>query len=44
MTLREEYSGPLLPLIGRTMPDLQPTFDAFVAGLRERAEGAGATD
>jgi hypothetical protein len=44
MTLREEYSGPLLPLIGRTMPDLPPSFDAFVAGLRQRAEGPGATD
>src|SRR3954452_1306052 len=41
--LREEYTGPLLPLIWRTMPDLQPSFDAFVAGLRARVEGAPAT-
>jgi hypothetical protein len=37
-TMREEYSGPLLGMIWRTMPDLQPSFDAFVAALRERAE------
>jgi hypothetical protein len=37
-TMEEVYSGPLLPLIRRTMPDLQPSFDAFAAGLRERAE------
>jgi hypothetical protein len=36
--MREEYSGPLLPLIGRSMPDLQPSFDQFAAGLKERAE------
>jgi hypothetical protein len=37
-TMREEYSGPLLPLIWRSMPDLQPSFDQFVAGLKARAE------
>jgi hypothetical protein len=36
--MREEYSGPLLPLIGRSMPDLQPSFDQFAAGLKARAE------
>jgi len=36
--VREEFSGPLLPLIWRTMPDLQPSFDQFVAGLKARAE------
>lgn len=36
--MREEFTGPLLPLIWRTMPDLQPSFDQFSAGLKERAE------
>lgn len=46
----ETFTGPLSGLIGRTIPDLQPSFDAFAAGLRaavqastkeptERAEG-----
>jgi uncharacterized protein YndB with AHSA1/START domain len=38
-SMREEYSGPLLPLIWRSMPDLQPSFDRFVAGLKGAAEG-----
>ena len=37
-TMREEYTGPLLPLVWRTMPDLQPSFDRFAAGLKERVE------
>jgi len=37
-TMREEYSGPLLGLIWRSMPDLQPSFDTFAKGLKERAE------
>ena len=36
--MREEYTGPLLPLIWRTMPDLQPSFDQFARGLKARAE------
>jgi hypothetical protein len=39
--VREEYSGPLLPLIWRSMPDLQPSFDHFAAGLKARVEGGG---
>ena len=35
---REEYSGPLLPLIWRSMPDLGPSFRQFANGLRQRAE------
>jgi hypothetical protein len=41
-TMREEYTGPMLPLIWRSMPDLQPSFDQFASGLKARAE-AGAT-
>jgi hypothetical protein len=37
-TLREEYTGPMLPLIWRSMPDMQPSFDKFVTGLKARAE------
>jgi hypothetical protein len=38
--LREEFSGPLLPLIGRSIPDLTKNFEAFAAGLKAQAEGA----
>ena len=38
--MREEFSGPLLPLIGRSMPDLQPAFEQFGDGLKQRAERA----
>jgi hypothetical protein len=38
-TMREEYSGPLLPLIWRSMPDLGPSFRQFASGLKQRAEG-----
>ena len=38
--MREEYTGPMLPLIWRSMPDLQPSFDKFAGGLKARAERA----
>jgi hypothetical protein len=41
LTVREEYTGPLLPLIWRTIPDLGPSFEQFVTGLKRRAEGTG---
>jgi hypothetical protein len=37
-TMREEYSGPMLPLIWRSMPDMGPSFQQFARGLKERAE------
>ena len=37
-TMREVFSGPMLKLIARTLPDLQPSFDQFVAGLRAEVE------
>jgi hypothetical protein len=40
-TMREEYSGPLLPLIWRSMPDLGPSFQQFATGLKHRAERSG---
>ena len=39
--MREEFTGPMLPLIWRTMPDLGPSFAQFAAGLKARAEAAG---
>ena len=36
--MREEYTGPLLPVIWRSMPDLGPSFRQFASGLKARAE------
>ena len=41
-TMREEFSGPLLSLIWRSMPDLGPSFQQFANGLKEQAEAAAA--
>ena len=38
VTMREEYSGPLMGMMSRSIPDLQPSFDKFVNGLKARAE------
>lgn len=38
--MREEYSGPLLSMIWKSMPDLQPSFDKFARGLKQRAEAS----
>lgn len=38
VTMSEVYAGPLAGLVGRSIPDLQPAFDAFVAGLRDAVE------
>jgi hypothetical protein len=43
VTVREVFSGPLLRLIGRTIPDLGPSVRQFVAGLAERVETADRT-
>jgi hypothetical protein len=40
-TVREEYTGPLLPLIWRSMPDLGPSLEHFATGLKQRAESSG---
>ena len=39
-TLREEYGGLLLGMIGKSIPDLNPVFSAFAAALKRRAESA----
>ena len=37
-TMREEYTGILLGMIWRSMPDLQPSFDQFVRGIKQKVE------
>jgi hypothetical protein len=36
--MREEYTGPLLPVIWRSMPDLGPSFEQFARGLKATVE------
>ena len=36
--LREEYTGLMLPMMWRSMPDLGPSFTQFASGLKQRAE------
>jgi hypothetical protein len=36
--LRESFSGPLLPLMRRSMPDFGPSFEQYARGLKARAE------
>ena len=38
ITVREDHTGPLAPLLGRTTPDLNPSFRQFCAGLKVQAE------
>jgi len=38
--MREEYSGPLVSMMSRSMPDLGPSFQQFANGLKQRAEQA----
>ena len=37
-TMREEFSGLMLPLIWKSMPDLGPSFQQFADGLKQQAE------
>ena len=37
-TVREVFSGPMLALIGGSIPDMTEAFDGFVEGLKTRAE------
>jgi hypothetical protein len=37
-TMRETFSGLLAPLIGLTLPDMQPAFEEFAAALKQEAE------
>lgn len=37
-TMREEYTGPLLGLIWKSIPDLGPSFAQFAEGLKKEVE------
>ena len=39
--VREEYTGPLLSMMWRSMPDLAPSFTRFANGLKQRAAASG---
>jgi len=36
--MQEVFSGPMLGVMSRSMPDLGPSFEQFAAGLKARAE------
>ena len=37
-TMREEYTGPMASSIGKSIPDLNPSFRQFANGLKTRVE------
>jgi hypothetical protein len=39
-SMREEYSGVLASVIGRSIPDLQPAFEEFASDLKRAAEAS----
>jgi hypothetical protein len=39
LTVREDHTGPLAALLGRTTPDLNPSFRQFCEGIKALAEG-----
>jgi hypothetical protein len=36
--MREEFTGLMAPLITKSIPDMQPAFEAFAAALKRRCE------
>jgi hypothetical protein len=36
--MREEYTGPMLPMIWGSIPDLGPSFEQYAQGLKTKAE------
>ncbi|MDH3261597.1 MAG: hypothetical protein OEM81_05515 [Acidimicrobiia bacterium] len=38
--MREEFTGPLLSMIWKSMPDLTSSFEQFANGLKDKAEQA----
>jgi hypothetical protein len=38
LTIREDHSGPLAGLLGRSTPDLNPSFRQFCAGIKTVSE------
>ena len=41
-SMREVFSGPMLKLIGKSIPDMSEAFEAFARGLKARSEGSDA--
>jgi hypothetical protein len=41
-TMREEFTGLMLPMIWKSMPDLGPSFEQFASGLKREAEAKAA--
>ncbi|MEM9435928.1 MAG: SRPBCC domain-containing protein [Pseudomonadota bacterium] len=39
LRVTERFSGPMAPLITRSMPDLQPSFDKFAKAIKQMSEG-----
>jgi hypothetical protein len=39
LTVREVHTGPLAGLLGRSTPDLNPSFRQFCVGIKAKAEG-----
>jgi hypothetical protein len=39
LTVREDHTGPLAAVLGRTTPDLNPSFRQFCEGLKALVEG-----
>jgi uncharacterized protein YndB with AHSA1/START domain len=39
-TMREEYTGPMAASIGKSIPDLNPSFRQFASGLKTRVESS----
>lgn len=39
-SMREAFTGLLAPLITRSIPNLQPSFDEFAANLKKRSEAS----
>ena len=39
LTVREDHTGPLAGLLGRSTPDLNPSFRQFCAGIKALTEG-----
>ena len=37
-TMHEKFSGPMLALIGRSIPDMSEAFEKFALGLKHRSE------
>jgi hypothetical protein len=40
-SMKEEFSGLMLPMIKRSLPDFAPVFEAYADDLKHAAEGSG---